>query len=247
MEGSLLQAYGYALLLLRTAGLLLAAPVMGTRLVPVRVRLGLALVVSVAVFTGAGSPRVPPPAGLLGLATAAAGETALGVLAGLAARWVLDAALAAGQVAALSMGIGLGALIDPSSGSESSALSQLLFTSAQAGAVALGIHREALAWLTRSAVIWPPGGRLALSELTLRAAGHAAFSAALAVRIAFPVLAAVMLGHACMGVAARTTPQLNLSSVGFSIAVLAGGTALYLVAPAAADLAARSAVAAFQP
>jgi flagellar biosynthetic protein FliR len=42
----------------------------------------------------------------------------------------------------------------------------------------------------------------------------------------------------------RTAQQLNLGTVGFSIAILAGGGALYLVAPGAAEMAARAAVAA---
>jgi flagellar biosynthetic protein FliR len=66
------------------------------------------------------------------------------------------------------------------------------------------------------------------------------------VRLAFPVLAAVLLGHACMGVMSRMAPQLNLSNVGFSIAILAGGLGVYLAAPGVAELAARAAVAAFQ-
>jgi flagellar biosynthetic protein FliR len=42
----------------------------------------------------------------------------------------------------------------------------------------------------------------------------------------------------------RTAQQLNLGTLGFSVAVVAGGGAFYLVAPAAAELAARAAVAA---
>jgi flagellar biosynthesis protein FliR len=245
MEASLHQSYGFALVLLRTAGLFLSAPVLSARVVPPRARLALALVASLAIYTGSGSPRVAPPESLLGLAATAAVETAFGLVAGLAARWVLEAAVAAGHVIGLSMGLGFGSLVDPSSGGESSPVSQFLMISAQAGAVAFGIHREALAWLARSSVVWPPGGRLVLTDLALRAVGQATVCAALAVRVAFPVLAAVLLGHAVVGVIGRTAPQFNLSTVGFSMAVLAGGLALYLVAPGAADLVARQAAAAF--
>lgn len=245
MEVPLPAAYGFALLLLRTAGLFAAAPLLGARPVPARARLALALAVTVAVFAGAGSPRVAPPSDVLGLAVAVASETAFGTLAGLSARWVLEAARAAGQVAGLSMGIGFGALVDPSSGTESSAGAELLFTLAQAGAAALGLHRDAIAWLARSAVHHPPGGDLGLSALAGRAVAHAALGAGLSVRIAFPILAAVTVGHALMGVVGRTAPQLNLASVGFSVAILSGGAALYLVAPGAAELAAQAATSAF--
>jgi len=64
--------------------------------------------------------------------------------------------------------------------------------------------------------------------------------------MAFPIMAAVLLGHATMGVLNRMAPQLGLSNVGFSVALLAGGLAIYLSAPAVAELVARAAVSAFQ-
>lgn len=246
MDGSLATLWGFGLLLFRTAGLCATAPMLGARLVPARVRMGLALALTFAVFNGAGAPAVPVPGSLLGLAGPALVETALGLLGGLAARWALDAALAAGHLAGLSAGLGFSALIDPTSGAESNGLSQYLFAGAQAAALSLGLHREAVGWLARAAQAWPPGGPVELGPVLARTAGHAVLAVALSVRLAFPVLAAVLLGHACMGVMSRMAPQLNLSNVGFSIAILAGGLGIYLAAPGIAELAARAAVAAFQ-
>jgi flagellar biosynthetic protein FliR len=144
----------------------------------------------------------------------------------------------------LSAGIGLGALLDPSSGSESNAASQLLFVTAQGAAVGLGAHRQAIAWLARSTAAFPPGGATGLRELAARAIWEGAGASALAVRLAFPVLAAVMVGHLILGVLGRTAPQLGLSSVGYALGILAGGSAFYLLAPQAAELAARAALAA---
>jgi len=246
VDAPLASAYAFGLVLLRTAGLCMTAPILAARVVPARIRLALSLAIAFAVYTGAGAPAVPPPDGLLGLAGASAAETATGILAGLAARFVLDAALAAGQLAGLSAGLGFSALVDPVTGAESTAVSQTLFITAQGTAVALGAHTEAVAWLARSVMRWPPGAAAGVGELASRLVGQAAVSAALAVRLAFPVMAAVMLGHVLMGLIGRLAPQLNLGNIGFSIAILAGGLALYLVAPAAAELAARAAVAAFQ-
>jgi flagellar biosynthesis protein FliR len=238
--------WGFGLLLFRTTGLFLTAPLVGARIVPARVRLGLALVVTFTVWQGAGSPAVALPASILPLAASAAAETITGLLAGLAARWFLDSALAAGHLAGLSAGLGFSALIDPSTGAESTGLSQLLYAGAQASALALGLHREAVVWLVRAAQTWPPGGARDLEAMAARTAGQAVLAMALAVRLAFPVLAAVLLGHTAMGITSRMAPQLNLSNVGFSVAILAGGLGIYLAAPTIAELAARAAVAAFQ-
>ena len=246
MRLPLASAYGFLLLLVRTAALCSTAPVLGSRVVPARIRLGIALGVSLAVFAGAGSPAVSPPSGLADLLAASAGETAVGLLAGLGASWLLDAALSAGHAAGLAAGLGFSAVVDPFTGAQSTAVSQAIFVVAQGCAVALGIHREAIAWLARAAVAFPPGAPVDLPSLAIHTVGLGAVSIALSVRLAFPVMAAVLLGHAVMGVMGRMAPQLSLGAIGFSVAILAGGWALYLAAPAAAELAARAAVAAFR-
>jgi flagellar biosynthetic protein FliR len=246
VEASLPTLWGFGLLLFRTTGLCLTAPMLGSRIVPARVKLALSLVLTMAIFQGSGSPAVPVPASLLGLAGPAVVQTLTGLLGGLSARWMLDAALAAGHLAGLSAGLGFSALVDPTTGAESTGLSQYLYAGAQAAALSLGIHREAVGWLARAAVTWPPGTSPALGSLAAGVIGHAVLAIALAVRMAFPIMAAVLLGHATMGVLNRMAPQLGLSNVGFSVALLAGGLALYLSAPAVAELVARAAVSAFQ-
>jgi flagellar biosynthetic protein FliR len=240
----LASAWAFGLVLFRASGLVLGMPVLGARTVPPRVKLALATVVAWAAWAGAGSPAVAPPETLWALASVATRETAFGVLAGLAARMTLQAALAAGQLASLSTGIGFGSLVNPSSGAESNAGGELLFVVAEATALALGIHREAIAWLARSVRAFPPGAPAGLAELAQRAIVEATGAAALAVRLSFPVLAAVLLGHVASAVASRMAPQLSLQHIGFSIAIVAGGGAFYLVAPAVADSVARAALAA---
>jgi flagellar biosynthetic protein FliR len=246
VDAPLASAYGFSLVLLRTAGLFVAGPLLASRVIPARIRLGLSLAVAFAVWQGAGAPAIAPPDHLGPLAFAAAAETALGLLAGLCARWVLEAALGAGHLAGLSTGVGFGAVVDPTTGADSNAVSELLFVGAQAAAIAAGLHREAIAWLARGVAAWPPGGPLPLSELATRATGQAVLAVALSVRMAFPVLAAVMLGYAVMGLLGRLAPQLSLPNIGFSLTILGGGLALYLAAPVAAELAAGAAVATFQ-
>jgi len=239
------QAWALALLAFRATGLIVSAPILSARTVPARVRIALALLVAFAAWSGAGAPSATPPLQVGSLAGAVAAETALGLVAGLSARVVLLAALMAGQLAAQAMGFGMGAILDPGSGAESSALSELVYMAAQAGAVALGLHREAIAWLARSAIAFPPGAALSLRERVVEVIWQATGATALGVRLAFPMLAAVLLGHIVMAGLARTSPQLSLGTLGFSVAILAGGGAFYLVAPVAAELAARAAVSAF--
>jgi flagellar biosynthetic protein FliR len=246
MDLPVASAWAFGLLLLRTAGLFAVAPVISARSVPGRIRMALAVAVAFVVYTGAGSPAVPLPASIGGLAAAAGAETLAGLLAGLAARWVLEAAVGAGQIAGLSAGMGFSALVDPVNGVEANPIASVLSVVAQGSAVALGVHREAITWLVRSAVSFPPGAAPDLRTLAGHTLAQAVVAIALAVRLAFPVLAAVLLAHVAMGLVMRVAPQLSLATIGFSVAILAGGLALYVSAPAVAELAARAAIEAFQ-
>jgi flagellar biosynthetic protein FliR len=245
MQHLLPTAAGFLLVLFRTGALMMVAPLFGTKSVPARLRLSLAMATAVTAFVAAGLPGFAEYDQTSRVLMAAFGETMIGLAAGLAARFTIDAVTAAGSAISITMGIGFSALIDPMHGTESSALSELLAMLSLGIAVASGIHREAIAWLCRSVLSSPPGAPVAVPELAARVVEAAITSTALSVRLAFPVMTAVIFGHLALGLLGRAVPQLNVSNVGFSVAILAGGGAIYLLAPSMAILAAHSARAAF--
>lgn len=242
---ALATAFGYLLVLFRTAGLLMASPIFSAATVPVRVRLGIAVAVSAAVFFGSGTPAPPLPSNLVVLGGTALAETLIGVSAGLCVRMLVLAAEAAGSIAGLSAGLGYGALVDPFSGAGSTVAGQLLNLTALGLAVAAELPGEAIGWLARSVVAHPPGVTADLSGFVTSVITTAIYACVLSIRLSFPFLAASLVAQAALGILNRTTPSLNLSSVGFSISIGAGGVALYLVAPAAAEVAVRAAVSFF--
>jgi len=234
--------FGFCLVLFRTAGIVVAAPVLSARMVPLRIRAGIAFALALAAFVGAGAPQAEPPESLVALMGYALSETVVGLGAGLGARVILDAALAAGQLAGVGMGLGFSAIVDPLGGVPSSALGQLFSIVALGFAVTLGIHREAVVWLARSVHDMPPGSAVDIASVAHLLVAHCLTSVALAVRLAFPILAVVTIGHVALGLVGRLAPQLNIATLGFSVAILAGGGAIYLVVPTAAEIAARMAV-----
>lgn len=231
--------FGFLMVLFRSAALCSAAPLFGTKAVPVRLRMALALVLAYAAFAGAGFPMFS--GGTSQLVQGALMESVIGLSAGLASRVALEAASAAGQIAASSIGLSFGSTVDPLHGTESTSVGEFLAMIAMGAMVAAGGHRELVAWLARSVVTIPPGAPVELGPLATVVVTQALGSVALAVRMAFPVMAAVTFGHVALGVVGRTAPQLNISSVGFSITILAGGGALYMVAPTVAEMCARAA------
>ena len=238
-------ALGFFLVLVRCTSLMMVAPIFGARTVPALVRMGFSVPVALAVYLGAGSPAFGGWDRLSQLMVAVATEVCLGVGAGLCARFAIEAALGAGSAIATAMGVSFGSVIDPLHGAESSSVGDLLSFLAMAVALAAGLHREAVAWLCRSLRETPPGSDLTIATLTTRVIADGAEAFALAVRLAFPALAAVTLGHLGLGLLNRAAPQLNLANIGFTVALLAGGAAFYLIAPGAAVITAEAARTAF--
>ncbi len=226
--------YAFLLTLLRTAGLAISIPSWGSRQVPMRVRLGLVFVLSFAVYQAAGAQELAVPDTLGQLIGASLAETVIGLIGGLAARFTLEAAAAAGSMISTATGLSYGALVDPLNGAESNALGQLMRLAALAFAIEVGLHREAVTWLLESVRTAPVGGPLGIEDALVRAFTQAVYCAALAVRIAFPVLALVGCSYLALGAVGRVVPQLGLQNLGFSIAVLVGGAAVWGMAPEAA-------------
>lgn len=234
-------AAGFLLIVIRCSSLFVVAPLYAMPAVNMRIRMAAAVSVSTVVFVGAGAPGFPAWDQADRLLLAAITETFLGLAVGMVARLVLDAANAAGSVIGVSMSLSMGATYDPVHGTESPAVAQLLSMIALGFAVAAGIHREVIAWLCRSVVDIPPGAPYAFEPLAARVVGQGAEAMALAIRLAFPVLSAVIVGHLTLGLLNRTIPQMGISNIGFALAILSGLAALYLTAPAAARMIAEAA------
>ena len=109
-------------------------------------------------------------------------------------------------------------------------------------AVGLGLHREAIVVICASVMHAPPGQMPDLLSVLDAAIPAVVSSCALAVRLAFPMLAVTSAGYVVMGIMARGSPALGLQGLGFTVPVLAGGFALYTMAPVAAEVAARTAL-----
>ncbi len=238
---------GFFLILCRCTALLMTAPLYSARAVNARIRMGLALAVAWIAFSAAGAPGFADWAQPGPLLLAVAGETLVGLSAGLASRFALDAAAAAGHAAGLSMGIGLAAVIDPVHGADSTALSELMVFLVMGLALAVGLHREAIVWLCRSVMELPPGSVQSWRDLASAVVSEAARAVALSIRLSFPVMAAVLFVNMALGLLGRLMPQLSFLNLGFAVALLAGGFALYVASPSLAEIVVQAARRAFAP
>jgi flagellar biosynthesis protein FliR len=210
----------FLLVLARFAGLVVAAPIFGHGLVPVRVRAALAAVLALALAPAL--PAAPPPATLWELAGTVAVESAVGVLVGLVAQFVFAGVELGGQLAGIQMGFGIANLIDPQASAQVTVVAHWQRLLALLVFLALDVHHLLLRAVLESLRSAPPG-TIVPSALGMAGAVTLAGEVfTLGVRIAAPVLVALLLTNAALGVLARTIPQLNVFAVGLPVNVGVG-------------------------
>lgn len=205
----------------RIAGLLMVAPVFGTRGVPIMTRLLLALLICLLV-----APLLPAPAPLkpFGAAwfLAVAQQVGIGIAMGFVLQLVFEGVMMGGELVAYSMGLSFAQMADPIRGSNSPVVGQFLLTLAMLLFLAMGGHLIAVQVLADSFRTLPVGtqGLDAERFRALALLGSHIFSGGL--RLALPVMVALLAVNLAFGIMSRAAPSLNLMSVGFPAALIAG-------------------------
>lgn len=212
----------------RIAALLTAAPLLGAGYVTPRVRLALAFALALVLTPLVDVPPVSPLSAAGVLLTVE--QVVVGVLMGLAVRLMLVVFDLAGQLVSQTMGLGFAAMVDPATGAQVPAVSQLYLVLASLVFVTVDGHLLLIQVLARSFEVLPPGAGVdpgAFWDLPARA-GWALGAGAL---IALPAVTAMLLVNLAFGVMTRTAPQLNLFAVGFPITLMMGFVVILLTLP----------------
>lgn len=200
-------------------------PLLGNRAVPVRVRVALGFVLTVAI-----APILPTPAqtpllsgeGLLLLLQ----QIAIGAALGFSMRIVIAMVEFAGQFMSMQMGLSFATLFDPINGAQTPVVAQFLVLSTTLILFAFNGHHLVITALAQSFETVPIGASLHGQGFAAVAHwGGALFQTGL--HIALPVTAALLATNLAIGMMSRAAPQLNIFAVGFPLTLGAGFIVLY--------------------
>ena len=214
----------------RVMGLFTSAPVLSMKVVPRRVRVGLALLIVVAA-----EPSLPPvapvalnsPEALMVIAQ----QVLIGLTMGFAARVVFAAIEFAGELVGLQMGLNFAAFFDPMSGGQITAVSRLYGTVAAWLFVVMNGHLLLTAALIHSFEAFPVSAQPLAFLQVVQPQVWGAEIFKLGLWVSLPVLAMLALTNVVMGLVARVAPQMNIFTIGFPITLGVGFTGLWLSLP----------------
>lgn len=224
----------WLLVLFRISGIFLIGPFFGSSLIPNRVKIFLALGLSFCVYPmllGSAIEGVAHQSilqvsahglSLWGLAGMVTSELLIGLVIGFGAALPLFGIQIGGQIIDQQLGLGLAGIYNPDIDADSGILSQFYFLTALALFLILNGHRALLGVMVGSFHHVPLGGYTADSQMISLVLGLMQSMFELAIGVAAPLLCLVFLETVAMGFIARTVPQLNVMSVGFSLRIIVG-------------------------
>ena len=221
-------------LMVRIGAALMAAPIFGTRSVPVQVRIMIAAVLGIFVMNWMPAPM---PQDMLAMETflALLTEAVIGFTLGFVLQLAFAVPQMAGEQIAGGMGMAMATAVDPNSGSQSGAVGQMLGLMLTLVFLAIGGHLLWLRLVVESYLLFPPGADWDVGQGGWMIASFASQAFVTALAIALPVTLVLLLVQLVTGVISRSAPSLNLFALGLPASVLAGLVAMIVAAPLLTD------------
>ncbi len=207
--------------LFRVMSFFMAMPIIGTQMLPARLRLGLALTVTVLLV-----PVLPPMPTFDGFSLQSwvliAQQVLIGSLLGFSANILLQSFVAGGQMMAMQMGLGFASMTDPANGVSVVIVAQLYLMLVMMLFLGMDGHLVLIEILAQSFHVLPVGAG-GLSQATLwqmALSGGWLFMAALL--MALPAVTALLVVNFAFGIMTKAAPQLNIFAIGFPFTMLMG-------------------------
>ncbi len=211
----------FLLVLFRISGLFVFSPILSSTILPVRLRGLLAVAFTMAIYpTLIGKLNAPVSMDLFSLAPAVFCETLIGMAMGLMASLPMYAVQLGGLIMGQQAGMALGQVYNPALDVETDTLGQFL----QYGGLVLFVGMGGLEMLFLGLAHTFANVPLATCSISFAPlelmTGLVASGFELALRVSAPVLCIILVETIASALIAKTIPQINVQSLGFSVKVI---------------------------
>ncbi|HEY9018485.1 flagellar biosynthetic protein FliR [Thiomicrospira sp.] len=205
----------------RIGAMLSIIPLFGMRSVPVRSRLILTVLITIAVAPMLALPPPVDPFTWLGLMYIMQ-QILIGLAMGIIFLVVFQAFVMAGHMIAMGMGLAFASMVDPASGVQAPVVSQYFTIIVTLLFLALNGHLMVIYAVVDSFHYLPVGAEMLTTESFKLVYEFGSYMFSAGVLIALPAITALLLINISFGVITRAAPALNIFAVGFPITLLAG-------------------------
>jgi flagellar biosynthetic protein FliR len=226
----------FGLLLVRPGMLMMTAPIFGGTFAPAPVKIGLTVLIALALLPSVSMP--PATENAVSIALLVAREAAIGFALGLAVKVFVGAVELAGHMSGFQLGLSYSAIIGPQSGVRNNLLATLYANVVLVTFLLVNGHHAVLRALGASYERVPMGGGQLSSALAATVVEMLGLMFMLGTRLAAPLILVLLVVELGMGLMSRVAPMLNLMMIGAPMRLLVGLLVLGLMVPMVSRVAA---------
>lgn len=222
-------AAAFMLVFARIGAMVMLLPGLGETNIPVRVKLSIALLLTLIILPLHRAAYHIDMSSLSGLLVLMLHEIVIGVILGATARVTFSALQVAGSVIAQQMGLGFVTSVDPTQGQQGVLVGNFLTMLGITMLFATDSHYLVIAALSDSYRIFSPGETMMSGDVASLATQAFAAAFKIGLQLSAPFLVFGLVFNIGLGVLARLMPQMQVYFVGVPLSIFAGFFILALV------------------
>lgn len=216
-------AVSFVLMFARIGAMVMLLPGLGEVSIPVRVKLGIALMLTLIIMPlHRAAYQVEVQSSLAPLMVMMAQEIVIGVVLGATARITLAALQVAGSVVAQQLGLGFVTAVDPTQGQQGALLGNFLTLLGLTLLFATDMHHLIIAALNDSYNIFAPGTLLPSGDVASLATRAFTTAFKIGIQLSAPFIVFGLVFNLGLGILARLMPQMQVYFVGVPLSILGG-------------------------
>ncbi|MDL2273062.1 flagellar biosynthetic protein FliR [Oscillospiraceae bacterium OttesenSCG-928-G22] len=221
----------FALIFCRMAALFTLSPVLGRRNLPNQARILLSALLALIVVNLRPMPDGFMVNSLFGYLLLVVNEILVGLVIGYITTVFFSLTFVAGQVIDMQTGFGMVQVFDVQANVQVPIYGSILNMMMLLAFVISDGHVALVSLMFSTYDYLPVGGGVLTGEVVevLLKSFFTAFS--MAINVAIPVIAAILLAEVGMGIIVRTAPQMNVFVVGVPIKIIIGFLIIYMIVP----------------
>lgn len=219
------------LVIIRTSGLFLMAPIFSHNDMPKMIKIGLLLILAVLLVSVMPASELVVADSLWSLAGMALKELLVGVVIGLVFRLLFLGVHTAGSIVGYQMGFAMVTQFDANLAGQVSVLGRLWFIVAMLVFMAIDGHHMIINALASSYELMPAGHVAIPSGIGELIIKYTAYVFVIALKIAAPLMISLFMTDVALGTIAKTMPTMNVFFFGIPIKIGVGLTVMAMALP----------------
>jgi flagellar biosynthetic protein FliR len=202
--------------------MLFVLPFFNARIIPILIKAGLALIVTIVLFPVIDTTMPEFPRTLWGMVQLILAELIVGMILGLLVQFFFEAIRIMGQLVGFQTGFAITNILDPQSGTQISIFSNMAYLVAMTMFLLLNGHHIVLGAMRESFEIIGVGGFSLGDRVFQNMMNLSADMFAIAIKIGAPAIAALLFTKVAFGLITKLMPQMNIMIVAFPVQIVIG-------------------------